>query len=252
MLADPTYVREVDLSRFANSIAELDAHPRSYSSIRYLLVGLFFSALLHSFLFFWQINSLEIYSSGLPKSAQRIHLTLSPIDVKPKENVLSSVQPEKPVTTNDVAPVSVPPAPLSEIVTSSSELPPRIQQTRIITTLSRDEMQEIYPERKSTIAPQLKGSIAENVFNPALRERLIAEENKPDLQRADAELKTYNDPSGATIVDLGNGKCLRSPAVTKVGETQNWYMTGCGGKSESERMMERINERVNGKLPLDD
>ena len=248
MLADPTYVREVDLSRFANSIAELDAHPRSYSSIRYLLVGLFFSALLHGFLFFWQIDSPVIDSSVLPKSAPRIYLTLNPIDVKPKEDILLSAQPEKPVTTSDLAPVSVPPAPLPETAISSSEL----EQTRIITTLSRDEMQEIYPERTSTIAPQLKGSIAENVFNPALRERLIAEENKPDLQRADAELKTYSDPSGATIVDLGNGKCLRSSVVSRVGEVQNWYMTGCGGKSESERIMERINERVNGKLQFEE
>lgn len=248
MLADPTYVREVDLSRFANSIAELDAHPCSYPSPRYLLVGLFFSALLHVFLFFWKIDSPVIDSSVLPKSAPRIYLTLNPIDVKPKEDILSSAQPEKPVTTSDLAPVSVSPATLPEAAISSSEL----EQTRIITTLSRDEMQEIYPERTSTIAPQLKGSIAENVFNPALRERLIAEENKPDLQRADAELKTYSDPSGATIVDLGNGKCLRSSVVSRVGEVQNWYMTGCGGKSESERIMERINERVNGKLQFEE
>lgn len=243
MLADPTYVREVDLSRFANSIAELDAHPCSYPSPRYLLVGLFFSALLHVFLFFWQIDS-----SVLPKSAPRIYLTLNPIDVKPKEDILLSAQPEKPVTTSDLAPVSVPPAPLPETAISSSEL----EQTRIITTLSRDEMQEIYPERTSTIAPQLKGSIAENVFNPALRERLMTEENRPDLQRADTGPKTHMDPSGATVVELGNGKCLRSSVLTKVGEAQNWYMTSCGGKSESERMMERINDQVNGKLRFDE
>ena len=252
MLADPTYVREVDLSRFANSIAELDAHPCSYPSPRYLLVGLFFSALLHVFLFFWQIDSPVIDSSVLPKSAPRIYLTLNPIDVKPKEDILLSAQPEKPVTTSDLAPVSVSPATLPEAAISSDELPLPVEQARMITTLSRDEMQEIYPERTSTIAPQLKGSIAENVFNPALRERLIAEENKPDLQRADAELKTYSDPSGATIVDLGNGKCLRSSVVSRVGEVQNWYMTGCGGKSESERIMERINERVNGKLQFEE
>jgi hypothetical protein len=252
MLADPTYVREVDLSRFANSIAELDVHPRSYPSSRYLLLGLFVSALLHGFLFFWHIDSPVIDSSVLPKSAKRIYLTLNPIDVKSKEDVLLSAQPEKPLTTRDLAPVSVPPAPLPETAISSNEPPPPVQQARIITTLSRDEMQEIYHERRSTIAPQLKGSIAENVFNPALRERLIAEENKPDLQRADTELKTYSDPSSATIVDLGNGKCLRSSVVSRVGEVQNWYMTGCGGKSESERIMERINERVNGKLRFDE
>lgn len=252
MLADPTYVREVDLSRFANSIAELDVHSRSYPSIRYLLVGLLVSGLLHGFLFLWQIDSPVIDSSRLSKPAQRIHLTLNPIDVTPKENVSSSVQPEKPVTTTDVEPVSAPPATRPEAAISSDELPLPVQQARIITTLSRDEMQEIYLERKSTIAPQLKGSIAENVFNPALRERLIAEENKPDLQRVDAGLKTNSDPSGATIVDLENGKCLRSSAVRKVGEVQNWYMTGCGGKSEAERMMERINERVNGRLRFED
>lgn len=258
MLADPAHFREVDLSHLTHSsIAELETDLGSNSTIGYLLVALFFSVLLHSLLLLWHVEKPAQYTP-----AERIHLNLSRVYEAPQENPIPAVTPEESAMANNTEQVAEPavetptisaPAPtppdgsLSKIKPLNEE-----QKPRIVTSLSRDEMHEIYNQRDTTNTPSKTDSISRNVFNPALRERLMVEENKPDLQRADVGPKTHMDPSGATVVELGNGKCLRSSAVTKVGETQNWYMTSCGGKSESERMMERINDQVNGKLRFDE
>jgi hypothetical protein len=42
-----------------------------------------------------------------------------------------------------------------------------------------------------------------------------------------------------------------SPRTTKIGAPQNWYMTRCAGKSESEKIMERVEQSINGKLKFD-
>ncbi len=90
--------------------------------------------------------------------------------------------------------------------------------------------------------------IARNVFHPGLRKQLTAEANKPVLARVeDRGLETYVDPSGATVVVSASGNCLSSPAA-KIGEPRNWYMVPCAGKNESEKVMDRIDEAVNGKL----
>lgn len=253
MLADSAHFREVDLSHLTrSSIAELETDLRSNSTIGYLLVALFVSVLLHSLLLLWQVEKPAQYTP-----AKRIHLNLNRIYEAPKEISKPAAKPEEPVTVNNKEQVAAPvvdtpvmtaPAP----TTPDDSLSNVEQKPRIITSLSRDEMHEIYNQRNATSASPKTDSISRNVFNPALRERLITEENKPDLQRANIGPKTHMDPSGATVVELGNGKCLRSSVVTKAGETQNWYMTSCGGKSDSERMMERINDQVNGKLRFDE
>lgn len=123
-----------------------------------------------------------------------------------------------------------------EQATATEPLPVTIQP------ISADELRSIVTTK---VIPPNQG-IATNVFNPSLRQRLLDEERKPELQRADTGPKTHTDPSGATLVDLGGGKCLRS-SVPKPGEVQNWYMTSCGGKSESERVMDRVNQAVNDR-----
>ncbi|MEN0038933.1 MAG: hypothetical protein AAGC78_17780 [Cellvibrio sp.] len=139
---------------------------------------------------------------------------------------------------------------LSSGFTSQELLPAKLQQLPEFVTevepLTQQELNEIigrsnYPSQNNT------QGIARNVFHPGLREQLAIEENKPVLARVeDSALETHTDPSGATVVKLGSGKCLRSPSV-KSGEARNWYMTSCGGKTESEEMLERVDMDVNGK-----
>jgi hypothetical protein len=252
MLANPSDFREVDFSHLKIAVAELDAGSRARPSRSYLIGGLFLSVLLHSVLLLWQSKPS---SPPLPIkiAPPEIHLTLHQALVKPQEVSNPPIRQENLINSDTVISEQLVPEQkavpdlIDHVITNQ----PVEQKPRVITTLSRDEMLELHSQRKPVVVPKATGSIGDNVFHPALRARLITEENKPDLQRVDLGPKTYSDPSGATIVDLGDGKCLRSSVVSKVGETQNWYMTSCGGKSESERIMERVNQAVNGKLKFD-
>ncbi|HSC68859.1 MAG TPA: hypothetical protein VLC79_14270 [Cellvibrio sp.] len=119
---------------------------------------------------------------------------------------------------------------------------------------SHSSFESLTPEDLKVISDRIKRpavAIGENVFHPGLRQQLEDEAHKPVFARVeDHGLETYIDPSGATIVVSGNGSCMRSPAA-KIGEPRNWYSVACAGKNESEKIMDRVNEAVNGKLKLE-
>jgi len=119
-----------------------------------------------------------------------------------------------------------------------------------IEPLTPQELREIlgdgdYPLHKNT------AEIAKNVFHPGLRKQLTDESNKPMLARVEERgLETYTDPAGTVTVVTGSGTCLSSPPA-KIGSPTNWYVSTCSGKTESEKIMDRVNEAVNGKLKLE-
>ena len=123
----------------------------------------------------------------------------------------------------------------------------------MIEPLSAQELKEIVESHDAQSASHATAAIAKNVFHPGLRARLSAEANRPTLKRAeDSDLQTLTDPAGATVVKIPGGGCMSSPADTKIGTPKNWYFTACGGHSESEQMMQRVNEEIKGKLRFED
>lgn len=256
MLATPSDFREVDFSHLHIQVDELEGRSRMRSSGRYLLAGLFISVLLHGLLLLWQKTPTLV--SPPKNSSTEIHLTLHQARVQQQKIDEVPVQHENPSVTTTPNPNVIAPEEqaVSNFVEPVIEHQVIEQKPRIITTLSRDELSELRGQSWSapTPAPIQKrgGSIGDNVFHPGLRKRLQIEEGKPDFQRVDSAPKTHIDPSGATIVGVDGGGCLRSSVTNKTGDAQNWYMTPCGGKSESERMMERINQDANGKLTFDE
>lgn len=142
--------------------------------------------------------------------------------------------------------------------------PPPIQSGQInmqlLPELSLQDDAQAAPELSAPLelnAPLASGNylpqhetaaIAKNVFHPGLRKQLTGEANKPVLARVEENggLQTFTDPSGATRVISKNGGCLRASTATKIGEPGNWYITGCGGKSESEKMLERVDQGATG------
>jgi hypothetical protein len=248
MLANPSDFREVDFSHLTFVVADLEVSSRARPSSSYLIGGLFLSVILHALLLLWQSNLSPALAPIIDRPPE-IHLTLHHALIKPQEVSGPPNQHENLINSDSV--ISEPVAPelkaapdLPDPVIAN---PPVVQKPRIITSLSRDEMHEIYIQRKTTIAPQNADSISRNVFHPGLRERLMIEESKPDLQRVADGLSAHLDPSGATRVNLGDDECLRSSGGHSMGGAQNWYMTACGGKSESEKIMERVNRSVNEK-----
>lgn len=247
MLADSIDAREIDFShlQFLNSHPPVIESIRSKLSLRYLLAGIAISVLCHALLLIldWDLQVLPPVKAPATRLMVQLQAAIPERDTLPKQPIetpsagAATAEPivDEPQILKKESPVSASP---------TSEEKPTIV---VVQPLTPDELRSVIErdDRTSSESPTHApaSGIAANVFNPALRKRLQEEESKPELQRADAGPKTHTDPSGATIVDLGGGKCLRS-SVPKPGAAQNWYMTSCGGKSESEQIMERVNQEV--------
>lgn len=246
MLADSIDAREIDFShlQFLNSHPPVIESIRSKLSLRYLFAGIAVSIFCHALLLIldWDLQMLPPVKAPATRLMVQLQAAIPELDTLPKQPIetpsagAATAEPivDEPRILEKESPVSAPTR--EEKPTTVLVQPLTTDELRSV--IERDEQTSI---ESRTHAPA--SGIAANVFNPALRKRLQEEESKPELQRADAGPKTHTDPSGATIVDLGGGKCLRS-SVPKPGAAQNWYMTSCGGKSESEQIMERVNQEV--------
>lgn len=248
MLADSIDAREVDFShlQFLHSRSPIIESIRSRPTLRYLFAAMAVSIFCHVLLLLlnWNVQVLPVAKPSATRLVIQLQKAtppqVNPVAETPVENQPVAVAPTEP--TVDVPQVSEKELP----VNPSSTAVEKPLSTKVIQPLTSEELRSVIErDDQASQSPfhAPDSGIAANVFNPALRKRLQEEESKPELQRADAGPKTYTDPSGATIVDLGGGKCLRS-SVPKPGAAQNWYMTSCGGKSESEQMMERVNQEV--------
>ncbi len=205
------------------------------NSSRWIAIGI--TLILHLVVLWTAMRN----SRSIPPSeflAGRLHyIELPPLE---EPHVLRVVQP--PVINPDAFKLNSP----------QDVLPPLPELTLQLEPLTPQEINELLGG--NNVSSQTDSAeIARNVFHPGLRKQLTDASNKPVLARIeDRGLETYMDPSGTTVVMLEGGGCLRSPP-TKIGEPRNWYVsvTPCPGKSESEKIMDRVNDAVNGKLKLE-
>lgn len=255
---DLSHLRFVLTGSFA---AEPESSRPPQSNFRILLAGFLASLIFHFLLLFL----LQPEPSAPKPTIKRMHITLAKplktLPVAPAEKIPTSDSTDMLDSTGEkempaerpVAEAATSNKPSVQVPTNVTDMRTKSSREEIrkpVISLTAEDIRELQELDNNEKAAQRRGSISENVFNPALRRRLQEEESKPVLQRADAGPKTHVDPSGATIVELGDGQCLRSSAP-KAGEVQNWYMTACGGKSESERLMERVDQTVNGRLSFE-
>lgn len=255
MLASIPEFREVDFSHL--SIA--GTNPESIEPVRkqqstLLWLALLLSLLLHLSLLLFQFSENQFHSKLTP--AQTLHIDLRQLPDK-KQDFATETVPRELVEIQSISNVKeeivISPTIAEKIVTVEKSLEAKPITRLAIEPLSAQELKEVVESYHAQSASQTTTAIAENVFHPGLRERLSAEANKPTLMRVDdSDLQTFTDPAGATVVKLPGGGCMGSPANTKIGAPRNWYFTACGGQSESEKMMERVNSEVNGKLRFDE
>ena len=172
------------------------------------------------------------------------HSSLRDNSIKTRLQYIEPTVLEKPAPSQRVDPLSINPA------STTITLLPLPQLAIQPEPLTQQELRELLGNYDYPSQSDMAG-IAKNVFHPELRKQLTDESNKPVLARVeDRGLETYTDPSGATIVVTGSGTCLSSPPA-KIGSPRNWYVSTCSGKTESEKIMDRVNEAVNGKLKLE-
>lgn len=254
MLASTPEFREVDFSHLTISDAPLE----SFESVRnpqssLLWIALLLSLLLHLSFLLINMSDKQSHLKSSPAPALRIDLVqlqtkrLEPV---PEAATVGSselqVAPEveKEVVAFTVAATELIPIEKPDQVPSVTRL--------VIEPLTPTELAEIVDSHNVQSNSQAMAPIAGNVFHPGLRAELSKEANKPKLARVEeSTLQTFTDSAGATVVKLPGGGCMSSPANTKIGAPKNWYFTACGGQSESEKMMERVNEDVKGQLRID-
>lgn len=253
MLAGISEIREVDFSHLTITDTLLESiEPACNPKSSVLWVALLLSLLLHLSVLLFGIGDQQFHPKPIPAQTLRIDLVQVPskkLDAAPE--LMTENVGELQVAPEVVQEVVASPVPATTAIISpekSREAPP--VRRLVIEPLTSQELAEIgghYPVQSQATAP-----IAENVFHPGLRARLSEEANKPELARVgDSRLQTYTDPAGATIVKSPGGGCMRSPADAKIGAPQNWYFVACGGQSESEKMMERVEQSINKKLTFD-
>lgn len=247
--------RDVDFSHLTTT----DTNLESVESVRkqqstFLWLALLLSSLLHLSLLLFEFSEKQFHSKLTP--AQTLHIDLRQLPSK-KQDVATEILTQEIAETPPVSKVEqgvvVSPVIAEKIVIVEKSLATKPVTRLVIEPLTSQELIEIVDSHNVQSNSQAAAPIAENVFHPGLRARLSAEANKPTLMRVEAsDLQTFTDPAGATVVKLPGGGCMSSPAGTKSGAPKNWYFVACGGQSESEKMMERVNEDVNGKLRFDE
>lgn len=254
MLAGIPEFREVDFSHLKFDHTDFESvEPARHQQSPLLWLALLLSSLLHLSLLLVEFSSNQLRPKQAPTQTLHIDLLQAPLkkrDVGPELMVRETVESQ----TDSKATKDVIEPPVSKPVIATTEKPRETQrQARVvIESLSPQELIAIVDNHNAQRDHQSQSAIGKNVFHPGLRAQLNAEANKPILARVeDAGLKTHLDPSGATVLMLDNGGCLRSPP-TEIGEAKNWYvsMTPCPGKNESERIMERVEQSINGKLKI--
>lgn len=121
------------------------------------------------------------------------------------------------------------------------------QQNRDHETYLSPINEEPSSDLSSELSPQQDGEQNSNHFNDVFDPRLRARLQNNSAQKVSQRVSDYTDSTdlhGNTIVESDSGLCLKS-VPTATGQPINWYMTTCAGrKSESEQMMERINNEV--------
>lgn len=255
MLAGIPEFREVDFSHLTLEHTDFEsAEPARIQQSTLLWYGLLLSSLLHLSLLLVEFSSDQARPQQI--TTHRFHIELFQAPIKKTSPAperitkeIVKVQSDTKVTTDIVA------SPASQSVITSVEKPRAVQQPSrlVIEPLSAQELAAIVERHTAEPDYHHAPAIAENVFHSGLRAKLNEEASKPLLARVeDAGLVAHTDPSGATIVMLDNGGCLRSPP-SEIGAEKNWYVsvTPCPGKSRSEKIMEQVEQSITGKLKFD-
>ncbi len=242
--------RDMDFSHLQLS----DSSPGSAESVSkrsspLLWIALVLSLMLHLSLLLFEFSAKQFHQQQIAKQTLHISLQRAPTTPNALPDVVAEGVVQPAPAPRDIKEIVTAPV-ITEVVAPKekpSKVPPATRV--VIEPLTAQELAEITDNHNSTTTHQDSASIAENVFHPGLGAQLTAEANKPKLARAEeSALQTYTDPAGATVVKSPGGGCMRSPAETKIGAPKNWYFAGCGGQSESEKMMERVNGEVKKKF----
>lgn len=203
-----------------------------------LWLTLLASVLLHVALLLWWAQQPPPQAAANTPS-----LTISlatPVEETPKEEATEEIAPDTPAEQPEPTVAETPPA--EEAITA--EPPPAEPQRPPATELDLRLPAEQPVVNAQTDSPPHKPGA---VFHPELREKIdSARTTRTRLQDTKkTQLTSWQDASGNTWTDLGNGTCMRSTGGEH-GFTQNWELpVACGTQlTKSEKMLRNVQKAV--------
>lgn len=182
---------------------------------------------------------------------------VTPVEAPDVSVPLPAIINEQEIMANDISAASGPEV-ASESNSVNTELSPAVTELaadesnarpRRYRPLSSQEMSEISASQNAGSIYSNSSAIEKNVFHPQLRSQLNALQQQSALTRVeDSQLNMYSTGIGSDRLKTKSGGCLEVTDRGRDSGPRNWYMTRCGGKSESENMMDRVNEAVNERF----
>ena len=186
-------------------------------------------------------------------SNTRIHIELTPsIQLQPIAAPVETPQ-QVPAETPEQVPIEKPvldkPAQTEKVITKVIE--PAPASPTVVLSLTREELNaitgSIQDETEPTDAHLTEVSSAPfgSIFDPRLRARLQAQASAG--QGKDIGSPVVQWANGSMQVEVGDRHCLMTLPEFRHEDATNWYHTNCKNKTESERMMDRVNESMRAR-----
>lgn len=95
--------------------------------------------------------------------------------------------------------------------------------------------------------PSTEAKQFDHLFDPRLRKKL-QENITPSSVSTFKQYDSFRNAHGATVMASGNGKCMVTMAAGKNERATNWgWSSDSCGKTDSEKMLEAVEEEVNAK-----
>jgi hypothetical protein len=249
---DLSHLQAVDGYSFLVADTFFEQNNPSVFPVKSYLLPLAFliSLAIHSgFLFIQLSNNPPIVAS--PNI--RMHIELTPtIQQQPIAAPVKTPQ-QVPAETPEQVPIEKPvldkPAQTEKVITKVKEPVPA--SPTVVLSLTREELNAItgsvQDETEPTDAHLTEVSSAPfgSIFDPRLRARLQAQASAG--QGKDIGSPVVQWANGSMQVELGDRHCLMTLPEFRHEDATNWYHTNCKNKTESERMMDRINESMRAR-----
>lgn len=218
--------------------------PESYSRRvgkfnKLLFLALFISILLHLFIFVLKPG----WYSPVSAISQSIEISLQKIE-EPKSLPSEIIETEELLIEKPQAVIQSNPD--ERELKKNSDIPLEIADAP-----SAQSLKLLSAEDYSAIAQDNSANIHSDTlaFNPNLRQRR-SETRRPAASKNTKSLKSWQDTYGNEYYQVG-GQCFMSPPqniTSAVKEGKNWYMVSCSGKTESEKMMDNVNQEMKARF----
>lgn len=247
---DLSHLQAVDEFRFSVADTFFEQNNQSISPVKSYLLPLAFlvSLAIHGGFLFIQLST----KTPIVESPNiRIHIELAPaIQQQPIADSIETpeqVPIEKPVLDKPAQTEKV----ITKVIAAKKVIEPVPASPTVVLSLTPEELNTITGSVQDEAEPtdahltEVSSEPFGSIFDPRLRARLQAQASAG--RGKDIGSPVVQWANGSMQVELGDRHCLMTLPEFRHEDATNWYHTNCKNKTESERMMDRVNESMRAR-----